>query len=779
MAEVKEEARIIWQGGEAEPCREILNLLQEHYRIEAASSPDEVLKAAQQNLPDLILAEVELPQRNSKALLEALRSHAGTSALPVILFSLSSDSEQKVEALESGADDFLVMPFTAREVLATVRAHLNLAEVRKKTEAELRDTRTRLEIALTAGEIGTWTWDVLLDRVAADKNLARFFSVSPKDASGGPISVYLQAIHPEDRNRVIQSISTVLEKGEAYEAEYRLLTDTGLPRWVIARGRIERDAQGKAISVPGVVLDITARKKAEQSYQVTEQALALAVNGAELGTFYCNVPFDKIIWNDTCKQHFYLPPDAEVDFELFYSLLHADDRERTRLAVEKCMRDRVQYNVEYRVVGPQGQLRWINAIGKGYYTEEGNPYRFDGITIDITEKKQRERVLNFLVQINDAARPLADPEMVMETISRMLGEFMEVSRCAYAPVEADENHFTIYRDYTNGCSSSAGNYELTDFGPRIATQLRQGQTLVIQNRAREATPDDPLEALQKIGIQATIATALIKEGRLAALMAVHQSRPRSWLPEEIQLVEMVAERSWDIIERARAGKHLVERAEEIEVLNHRLRRAMIETHHRVKNNLQVMSSLIELQGQNEVVSKEELLRLKQNIQALGVIHDILTREVKTGEEYEFLSIKEVLDRFLPIVQATLGQRPLLAKIEEIHLPGKHATSLAIVANELISNAVKHGKGAIELTLHSDGLKAFLEVCDDGPGFKEGFHPEHSANTGLELIENIARYDLRGNTRYLNREEGGARIIVAFPLTPRASQEKERTIDGER
>ena len=159
----------------------------------------------------------------------------------------------------------------------------------------------------------------------------------------------------------------------------------------------------------------------------------------------------------------------------------------------------------------------------------------------------------------------------------------------------------------------------------------------------------------------------------------------------------------------------------------------------------------------------EVVRLGQNIQALGVIHDILTKEAKVDGDASFISARAVLEQLLSMLQSTLGARRLLTHLAELSVPDKQATSLALITNELISNAIKHGSGDVELILRTEDSTAILEVCDDGPGFTTGFDPKTDANTGLELIENIARYDLQAETSYLNRPQGGARIVLTFPI----------------
>ncbi|MET0264695.1 MAG: ATP-binding protein [Duganella sp.] len=135
------------------------------------------------------------------------------------------------------------------------------------------------------------------------------------------------------------------------------------------------------------------RTAAETLAAEAGQRLELAVHAGELGTFYCPLPMNKIYWNDKCKEHFFVAQDAEIDFALFYELIHPDDRERTRLAVEASVQDKKMYDVEYRVLAPDGRERWLRAKGRTYFDRLGQPTRFDGITLDISRQKQVEKDL--------------------------------------------------------------------------------------------------------------------------------------------------------------------------------------------------------------------------------------------------------------------------------------------------------------------------------------------------------------------------------------------------
>jgi PAS domain S-box-containing protein len=138
---------------------------------------------------------------------------------------------------------------------------------------------------------------------------------------------------------------------------------------------------------------IDSIRRAEADAVDLRRRLEVAIDASEVGTFHCSIPLGKIVWNTLCKRMFWLEPDAEVDFDLFYSILHPDDRERTRRAVEACVYGGQSYDIEYRIVSPAGEVRWIRATGKTTCDERGRPLQFDGTAHDITTRKRAEEAL--------------------------------------------------------------------------------------------------------------------------------------------------------------------------------------------------------------------------------------------------------------------------------------------------------------------------------------------------------------------------------------------------
>jgi len=226
----------------------------------------------------------------------------------------------------------------------------------------------------------------------------------------------------------------------------------------------------------------------------------------------------------------------------------------------------------------------------------------------------------------------------------------------------------------------------------------------------------------------------------------------------------------DITESKRIEQELQQRQEEVVVMNHRLTRAMQETHHRVKNNLQIVSAIIDMQVLEHSASRslplEELERLGNHIHTLAVVHDLLTMKIGQHEHEQVLSSTAVLEQLLGLLKETSGSRKLQSCIEEVDLFSKQAVTLSLLLNELVSNAVKHATGDIEVSFRVMEASAQLCVCDDGVGFPAGFDPAAQAHTGLELVLGLTQTDLRGEIFFENREAGGACVRVLFPLPNR-------------
>jgi PAS domain S-box-containing protein len=214
----------------------------------------------------------------------------------------------------------------------------------------------------------------------------------------------------------------------------------------------------------------------------------------------------------------------------------------------------------------------------------------------------------------------------------------------------------------------------------------------------------------------------------------------------------------DITDRKRAEEErarlLVSEREKSEQLKLSVR----EAHHRIKNNLQAISDLIylELAG-GESGSPEEALRGSiERIQAIATVHDLLSQD----EDVRVVDARAVLDRLVPMVLQSSGLPAnvvtLTVKVPSVPLSSKRATALALIVNELVSNAAKHAfkdgrKGEVTVSLQQESEELVLRVRDNGPGLPAGFALETHSHVGLDVVRTLAEHDLNGTFSIDNRE----------------------------
>lgn len=153
------------------------------------------------------------------------------------------------------------------------------------------------------------------------------------------------------------------------------------------------DQRGGVRGVVAGFLDVSELRRAERESLLSRDRLDLVVRSIEVGLWYCDLPFDKLVWNEKVKEHFGLPADYDVTIDTFCERLHPADRDRTRQAIEQSILDHTPYDVEYRTIGLDGQERWIRAIGRAFYDSAGKPLSFDGLTVNITERVRQQEAL--------------------------------------------------------------------------------------------------------------------------------------------------------------------------------------------------------------------------------------------------------------------------------------------------------------------------------------------------------------------------------------------------
>jgi signal transduction histidine kinase len=201
-------------------------------------------------------------------------------------------------------------------------------------------------------------------------------------------------IHPDDRRHVMAMIQGAIQSKTIFELEHRVIRTDGSTGWIYSRAIPIFDEDGEILEWFGAASDVTQRKLAEEALREQRDRAEFVANASDVGFWFCDLPFDKLIWDKRVKDHFWLPPDTDVTIHTFYERLHPEDREPIRRAMERSIGNNTKYDVEYRTVAPDGRQNWIRAIGRTFYDAAGQPTRFDGITINVTDRKESELALS-------------------------------------------------------------------------------------------------------------------------------------------------------------------------------------------------------------------------------------------------------------------------------------------------------------------------------------------------------------------------------------------------
>lgn len=355
------------------------------YRVIEAGTGTEALRLAREHKPQLVVLDVNLPDRDGVEVCRRLKTDAATAATMVLLVSaVHVRREDKVAGLEEGADGYLVEPVEPDELLATVKALLRLS-----------DSEQRLALALKATNDALWDWDVARDAVVWNQGIAEAFGWEEAPKALQTAGWWVERVHPEDRQRVADGFHAVMHNPALnhWQDEYRFLKKDGSYAHVFDRGFIIRNEQGAAIRMAGAMQDITERTQAEADLRENEERLRLALEAGRMGAWDVDLSTSATSWDE--KEFALLGLDIgslEPSSEQFYRHVHPDDREEVKRVVHLALNTgRLEH--EFRIVHPDGQVRWLAAKGQIIKGERGRPVRMVGVNYDVTDRRQTEAQL--------------------------------------------------------------------------------------------------------------------------------------------------------------------------------------------------------------------------------------------------------------------------------------------------------------------------------------------------------------------------------------------------
>jgi PAS domain S-box-containing protein len=223
-----------------------------------------------------------------------------------------------------------------------------------------------------------------------NRGAERIFGYRAEEAIGQSILMLIPADRQAEEERILSRLKAG-QRIEHYETVRRRKDGTLLDISLTISPL--KDASGRIIGASKIARDITERKHAEQVIQDRSERLNLALDAAQLGDWEWDATTDVVTFSERAAEIFGIPSGPHMTWTQMRELLHEEDQERARLAVEKAIVERSDYDIEYRLIQPSGRQIWVAAKGRASYNQQGQARGIIGIVQDITERKQERAQL--------------------------------------------------------------------------------------------------------------------------------------------------------------------------------------------------------------------------------------------------------------------------------------------------------------------------------------------------------------------------------------------------
>jgi PAS domain S-box-containing protein len=498
-------ARILLADDNADMREYVRRLLADRYEVEAVGDGETALQAARRRPPDLILTDVMMPKLDGFALLKALRADERTAITPIILLSARAGEESRVEGISAGADDYLIKPFSARELIARVETHLKLFRLRRETEERVRESEQKFRQMLDALPAAVYTTDAE-GRLTHFNPAAVKFSGREPELGSDRWCVSWKLLRPDGTVLPHDQcpMAVALKEGRIEEGgEFIAERPDGTRVWFTPYLRPLLDARNNIIGGINMLVDITERKSAERALRESDELRQTAMDAGRLGAWEWDVQNNKVTWTDRIYEFHGLKPGTfGGTVEAFARLIHPEDLADVQHALKQTLGGHAPYKLEFRTVRPDGEIRWLFTRAEVFRDNTGAPVRMTGITQDITEQKHRERALR---ESEERFRAIVETTQECVKVVAADGKLLHMNSSGLTMVEADSPEAVLgksiyhviapedrerFRDFHQRiCSGEKGALEFEIVG------LRGGRRRMESHAAPLRSPDGNLAQL--------------------------------------------------------------------------------------------------------------------------------------------------------------------------------------------------------------------------------------------------------------------------------------------
>ncbi|MCW5798634.1 MAG: PAS domain S-box protein [Nitrospira sp.] len=548
--------RVVVADDNADMRQYIERLLSSRYEVVTAGDGLAALTEIRRHPPDLVLSDIMMPQLDGIGLLTALRADPALRTLPVILLSARAGEESRVEGLTEGADDYLVKPFSAQELMARVATHLDLSRIRRRAEEDITRSKRFLErIAASTPDL-LFVYDLLQARtVYINHSLKSVLGYDVEQLMAMQDNPIVTLVHPDDVPSVEQWLARFdsATAAEVLEHKHRLRHADGSYRWILMRASVfDRTPEGFAKQIIGIAKDITDQMRAEEQMAASEaryraivsQATASVAQIDLTGRFvFVNQRFCDILGYD----------QAELLGLDMQQITHPDDLPLCLERFQQLVNGGPDFVIEKRYRRKDGTAIWMS-VSVGGVREGQDMSHVVAVGLDITDRKQQEARLLALSHRQQMLYELADAVNRAEPVASLYDTALEAMIRA---VSADRASVLLFdQDGVMRFKAWRGLSEeyrkaVEGHSPWSADQ-RNPPPLFIPDLAT-ADLDPQLQAtIRREGVEALAFVPLTYGGELLGKFMLYFNRPHRMSDEDVGWTQTLARTLALGIERAKA-----------------------------------------------------------------------------------------------------------------------------------------------------------------------------------------------------------------------------------